>query len=228
MSGPALSPEAPFDQKANSAGIYNRGFRPELYTVAAGTYASNAVYGVAAAVANSYASVQLARGTTTIPNGSGGFVNSTEGCEIRQHGSDVEFLCSITLNGNTDPDFSAEELRIKPRNLPGAPGRYKIPLPLPSRFHEDPVFENVEIQNKAGVQIAPDVTAGVGTWLLEARLLKDGTLALLKKDISVLGTQQTALVHNDINAGFAADQVINITIRGTYKTDASKLNGLNN
>jgi hypothetical protein len=78
------------------------------------------------------------------------------------------------------------------------------------------VFDEVEIQNKAGSQIAPDATAGAGSWLLQARLLKDGTIALIKSNVGTVGTQQTALRASEINAGFVANNVINITIRGRY------------
>lgn len=217
-----------FDQKANLNGIYNRGFRPELYTVANGTYASNGVYGVGAALANSYLSIQLSRGTTTVPLVGDSFVTSTEGCDIRQHGNNIDFVCSVTLNANplTDPDFNDEEIRIRPRQPAfDRPPRYGIPLPLPDRNLAEPVFDDVEIQNKSGVQIAPDASAGPGAWLLGARLLKDGTLALIKRDTSVTGTQESALLHNDINAGFVADNVISITIRGSYRSENPKGNG---
>lgn len=223
----SLSITDTFDQKANSHGVRNRGFRPELYTVDDGTYASNSAYGAGTAPVSSYLTVQLSRGTTTVPLiGAAGppFVTSTEGCEIRQNGRDVDFICSVTLDGNpaTEPAFGNEELRIRPQQVPfDQPARYRIPLPLAKRDLPEPTFENVEIQNKAGVQIAPDVTAGAGAWLLEARLLVDGTLVLLKKDVSVTGTQVTALRHADINAGFSANNVISITIRGTYKAEVS-------
>lgn len=207
-----------FDQSAASNGIRHIGFRPELYTVAAGSYASNEVYGLGAPLVSSYLDIQLSRGTTTVPLiGASGppFVNSTEGCDIRQHDNEVEFVCSVTLDANpaTDPDLGTEEIRIRPRPItPNLPSRYIIPLPLPTRG-SNPVFEDVEIQNKSGVQVAP---AGVGAWLLEARLLKDGNLALVKKDVSATGTQQTALTHDDISAAFVANNVISITVRGKY------------
>lgn len=221
MSGAIL--EAVFDQKANANGIYNRGFRPELYTVADGTYASNAVYGVGETLLNSYLSVQIPRGTSTVPLiGASGppFVSSTEGCSIRQNGRDVDFVCSVVLDGNpsTEPAYGNEELRIRPQRFDFTqPARYMRPLPLSDRNLDEPNFDSVEILNKSGVQIAPDATAGAGAWLLEARLLKDGTLALVKKDISLIGTQQTALRHSDIDAGFTSNDVISITIRGSYR-----------
>lgn len=218
-----INPGNPFSQKSNANRIYNRGFRPELYTVANGTYSSNAVYGVGEDLLNSYLNVQLPRGTTTVPLiGASGppFVPSTEGCDIRQNGKNVEFVCSVVLDGNplTEPSFGNEELRIRPQQVSFVrPARYMIPLPLSDRNLDEPVFDDVEIQDKSGVQIAPDATAGAGAWILQARLLRDGTLALVKKDVSIVGTQQTALLHSDINAGFSADNSINITIRGSYR-----------
>lgn len=218
--------EADFDQKVYS-GISNKGFRPELYTVTDGTYATNSVYGVGAPLLNSYLSVQIPRGTSTISLvGATGspFVPSMEGCSIRQNGYDVDFICNVVLDGNpiTEPTFGNEELRIRPRrNDFTQPPRYMKPLPLSDRKLDEPNFDNVEIVNKAGVQIAPGATAGAGSWLLQARLLKDGTLALVKKDVSLVGTQQTALRHSDIDSGFTANDVISITIRGSYRAQVS-------
>lgn len=208
-----------FDQSAASNGIRNIGFRPELYTVAAGTYASNGVYGVGADLVNSYKNIQLPRGTTTVPlTGASGppFVTSTEGCDIRQHDNEVNFVCSITLDANpsTDPDLNTEELRIRPqRPFYNQPARYMLPFPLPVRGTQ-PVFEDVEIQNRTGAQVAPSV--GVGAWVLEARLLVDGTLALAKRNTDTVGTQQTALTHDDIAGAFSTNDVISITMRGKY------------
>lgn len=206
-----------FDQKANAHGILNRGFRPELYTVASGTYASNSVHGLGAPVINSYTNIQLARGVGPP------FITSVEGCDIRQHGQSVDFTCSITLDGNplTEPDFSNQELRIRPRRARfDQPGRYGISLPLAKRGTDGPVFKGVEIINKDGVQIAPGSKAGPGAWLLEAKLLIDGSIALLKRNIGILGTQVTALRHADIDDGFVMNQVIAITVYGSYMANA--------
>lgn len=208
-----------FDQSSNSHGLRNIGFSPELFTVVAGSYASNAVYGLGAAATNSYLSIQLPRGTTTVPlvGGSGPpFVTSTNGCDIRQHDNEVDFICSVVLTGTTDPAFGSDELRIRPRTTTLAdPARYRRGMPL-AQHSAQIVFDEVEIQNKAGTQIAPDATAGGGTWLLQARLLKDGTIALVKSNVGIVGTQQTALKASEINAGFVANNVINITVRGKY------------
>jgi hypothetical protein len=208
-----------FDQSSNSRGLRNIGFSPELYTVAAGSYASNGVYGLGAALVNSYLDIQLPRGTTTVPLvGASGppFVTSTNGCDIRQHDNQVNFICSVVLDGTTDPSFGTGELRIRPRTTTVAePARYRRGMPL-AKDGAQVVFDEVEIQNKAGSQIAPDATAGAGSWLLQARLLKDGTIALIKSNVGTVGTQQTALRASEINAGFVANNVINITIRGRY------------
>ena len=214
------------DQKANSSDINHRGFKPELYTVANGSYASNEVYGVGAALVNTYLPVQIPRGTSTVtllPGPPEVFVSSTEGCDIRQHDSDVDFIISVCLDGNplTEPSYGDEELRFRPQQNPNFPPRYRIPLPLSKREQTSPTFTDIEIVDKTGVQVAPDASAGAGTWLLGARLLRDGTLALTKRDISVLGTQEVALLASDINAGFTADNVIFITLRGSYKAQVA-------
>lgn len=217
------------DQKANSADITNRGFRPELYTVANGTYASNSVYGVGAAVVNSYLSVQIPRGTSTVVLSLGPpvlYVNSTEGCSVRQQGKDADFTMNVCLDGNplTAPAFGNEELRLRPQQTtPDRPLRYRVPLPLAMNDHAtvSPMFVDTEITNKSGVQIAPDASAGIGAWVLGARLLRDGTIALTKRNLAVVGAVEVALLASDINSGFVLDGAIFITLRGTYKAQAS-------
>ena len=216
-----------FDQKANASGITNRGFRPELYTVANSSYALNAVYSVGAPLVNSYLNVQIPRGTSTVVLDTGPppvFVNSTEGCNIRQQDRDVDFMISVCLDGNplTKPNFGDEELRLRPQKTPlNRPLRYRVPLPLSKRDQTSPTFNDVEIINKTGVQIAPNASAGAGACVLGARLLRDGLIALTKKDLLLVGIQETALRASDINAGFTTDNVIFITLRGNYKAQAS-------
>jgi hypothetical protein len=221
------SPEY-FDQSSNSHGLRNIGFSPELYTVASGSYASNAVYGLGAALVNSYLSIQIPRGTTTVPlTGASGppFVTSTNGCDVRQHDNEVDFVCSVVLNGTTDPGFGNNELRIHPQTItPDKPARYQRGMPL-AKAGSQIIFDNVEIVNRAGVQIAPDSSAGAGKWLLQARLLKDGTIALVKSNVGTVGTQQLALRASDINAGFVANNVIIITVRGWYRAQYARRTG---
>lgn len=214
--------------KANSAGINNRGFVPELYTVDAGTYAGDPNYGVAAPAANSYTTsgYQLPRGTTTVellPGPPPLYVNSTEGCDIRQQDRDTDFALSVCLDARlvAPAAFGNEELRFRPNPLPrNKPRNQLVPLPISKRGQTAPTFDGVEITDKSGVQIAPDGSAGGGAWVLGARLLRDGTLALTKKDLSAVGTQETALQANEINSTFgAANDVIFINVRGTYKAE---------
>jgi hypothetical protein len=219
----ASFPQEVFNQKANAAGITQRGFRPELFTVANGTYASNAVYGSGTAATSTYINNQLQRGTTTIPLTGTSFVTSTEGCDIRQQDRDVDFTCSVVLDGTTDPDFSTQELRIRPYVAnPIVPPSHRIPLPLPMKDLPLPLFHDVEIVNKAGVQIAPDATAGQGgVFSLLARLLEDGQLALVVENTVDQPSTSRGLRHDDIDAGFVADNIIRITVRGTYKAEVS-------
>lgn len=216
-----------FDQKSTQDRVLNRGFRPELYTVENGTYVSNSSYGAEAPLTNSYLSNQLKKGTTVIPLiGAAGppFVKSTEGCEIRQNGRDVDFSVSVCLNGNTDPNFGNEELRIKPRQRTfDQPPRYSIPFPLPCNELPTPTFKVAEILNKAGSPVAPDSGVATGTWVLGARILRDGTMALTKTNIDVAGSNEFPLLHADIDEGFTADNVIFVNVRGTYKAQTSRV-----
>ncbi len=221
MSGNINGTET-FDHKAVSAGIVNSGFRPELYTVANGSYTSNVVYGSGAALVNTYLPLQLSRGTTTIPLSGPSFVTSTEGCDHRQSERDVDFVCSVVLNSNSvDPDFGQEELRIRPRpRRIEDPPRYIKALPIALRALPLPLFEDVEIVNKAGVQIAPDSGTTTGTYIIQARLLQDGTLALVLKDL--ITQTSRGLTADDIDAGFIpVDNIIRIIVSGHYKSQVS-------
>ena len=220
-------PVAMFNQKANAAGVNNRGFPPELYTVANGSYAADPNYSMSAGSVNSYAMAgyQLPRGTTSVELLAGPpplYVNSTEGCDIRQQDRDVDFVVSVCLDARrAAPAFGDEELRIRPNPHPrNRPRSQYIPLPVPKRDQTAPTVTGVEITDKSGAQIAPDTTAGAGSWVLGARVLKNGILALTKKDLSVVGTQETALQADEIDSTFgAANDVIFITVRGTYKAE---------
>lgn len=205
-----------FSQKGAQGSVYDRGFKPELYVVAAGTYALDSSHRPSAPSTGDYSAIQLSRGTTTVPLGVAGspFVTSTQGCDIRINQKKASYTCGIVLNGNpaTEPAFGTAELRIRPSPRPfNKPGRYRIPLPLPDLSFSEPISESVGIVNKAGVNIAP---AGPGTWLLKAMVLKNGHLALLKDEEGTI----TPLTHTDIAAGFVLDDVIDIAVQGLYRS----------
>jgi hypothetical protein len=194
------------------------GFRPELYTVAAGSYISNPSHGALSESVNSYVNIQIPRGTSSIASSTGGLVNSTEGCEITRKDGKVNFTCSIMLNAQTDPAYGTEELRIKPRFFGfDQPARYMVGLPVPSQgTNKLPFFSDFEILDKDSVVIAPDLGTGAGVWELRAVLLNDRTLALVLYNQATGNTQP--LTHNNIDAAFGvADSAIFINIRGEYK-----------
>lgn len=204
--------------KATSDAVIQGGFRPLLYTVANGSYNSNLVYGSGAAEVNNYQLFQLSRGTTYTPLIGASFVTSTEGCDFQMTDKKVVFVCSVVLNAQlSGPAFGTEELRIRPFPREASePGRYLKPLPLP--FTSLPLFEDIEIVNKFGVSVAPDAGTASGTYILQARLLQDGNLALVVKDISTVPPTVRALQHSDIDSLFdTAEEIIRITVRGTYK-----------
>jgi len=214
----------PFNQKATADSVTQGGFRPLLYTVAAGSYTSNIVYGSGAAELNNYDTFQLPRGSTTVPLIGVAYVTSTEGCDFRLESRKVNFTCSVVLNAQlADPTFGDEELRIKPRPRDADdPPQYLKPLPIPLRTAPLPLFEDVEIVNKFEVQVAPDSGAGTGTYQLQARLLQDGHLALVLKDLTTIPPTVRGFQHNDIDSLFdTSDEVIRIRIRGSYKAQQS-------
>lgn len=197
--------------------VVESGFRPEMFTVANGSYVSNASYGSGVAAANSYSSIQIARGSTAIPLAGGALVSSCEGCNIRVEGNEVDFVCNVVLNAATDPAFGTEEVRIKAMTPVTGLRRNYTSFPLASTKFPSPVFEDVQIVSKLNAAVAPDTNAAADDLKIKARLLHDGSLAL------VLDNQTTPAVrglqHNDFNAGFGANAVIFVTVRGRYITE---------
>ncbi|HSA76278.1 MAG TPA: hypothetical protein VLE02_01915 [Nitrosarchaeum sp.] len=197
------------------------GYRPELYTVAAGSYASNAVHAFSAALLHSYASIQLPPGLTTVTLGSA-FVSSKENCTFEQRGKEVTFTCSVTLGTTLNPGLGTEELRIHPmRRNPVEPKSYLRGLPLPAQPIDIPIV-SLSVVNKTGVQIVPDAGSPAGTYILGARVLTNGVIALIIRDLNIAAPNQwRGMTHNDIGANFVADQVIMFNIKGTYLADTS-------
>lgn len=194
------------------------GYRPELYTVVAGAYASNAVYAMGSPLVHSYYTNQLAPGTTTVTLGAA-FVTSKEGCEWEQIGSDVTVTCNVTLGTTANPGFGAEELRIKPlRRNSVEPKSYLRGLPTPFSPTEVPIL-TLEIVNKSGVQIVPDAGSPAGNYKLGARVLGNGTIALIVRDFNAAPPNAwRGITHDDIAANFVADQVISFSVHGSYST----------
>jgi len=202
-------------------GVFSGGFKPELYSVANGSYNSNARFGPSSPLLTSYLINELPRSTTTVPLGVTGppFVTSATGCDYSMQANKVEFVCNVTLGG-ADPDYTDnEELRIRPArriNFNRAVGQRGLPAP-DSKF-SPPLFDDVEIVNKAGAEAAPDPGSPAGEYQIQARLLLNGELALVLKDVAggpppiIRGLQ-----NGDIDGSFAVDNVISITVRGTYR-----------
>ncbi len=203
-------------------GIFSGGFRPELYSFLNGAYASDARYGPSSPLITSYLINQLPRGTTSVPLGVTGppFVISNTGCNYRMQGNKVEFVCNVTLGG-ADPNYTDnEELRIRPAqriNFNRVVGQRG--LPIPDSRYSLPLFDRVEILNKTGAETVPDAGTPAGQYQLQARLLLNGELALVLKDVAG-GPPPIirALQNEDIDGAFSINNVVSIIIRGTYKT----------
>lgn len=208
-----------FSGRRMSSNVIQGGFRPLLYTVANGSYTSNSVYGVNAAQVNNYQIYQLPRGTSNVPLTGNAYVTSTEGCDYRKADTKIEFNCSVVLKSRVpDPGFRTEELRIGvyPRDFTDPP-EYSKALPNHLRTTDLPLFNDVEILDKNGTQIAPDATTPAGVYRLQARLLWNGNLALVLQDLSSTPPTVRGLQHDDIADAFGvADNVIRINIRGKY------------
>jgi len=191
------------------------GFRPLLYTVIPGSYASDAVYGSGDTMVNNYASKQLSRGTSTVPLVGTTNVVSKEGCDYQRKDKKVDFTLNITLNSTlADPAFGAtHELRIKPYIRTSVePAVYRKGLPLPQRDQPLPLFAKTEITDKNGVPVLPNSGTGVK---LYTRMLQSGDLALISRNL--LTYTDSALTNDQIQTRFGlTNQVTFINISGEY------------
>lgn len=207
----------PFDSMTSlsnySRGVQNdishTGFRPQLYTVVGGSYASNSVYGSGAALVHDY--------NTEI-------IQSASRSSIRQHDTQVEYDIKIILDlHQADPAFDTEEVRIRTLQplIAGEPGCYLTRLPIKPTNYRQPLFLDVEIVNPAtGKPFAGfPATAGVGQ--LQARLLINGDMALVTTNLAA-GPPPTVtpLTGNDFDVlfGAAAGTELEISVRGSYRS----------
>ena len=190
--------------------ICHSGFRPELFTVDAGSYASNQVYGSGLAAANDY-------NTETIRN--------VSIANIRQHDTDVDFSVKITLDLSlADPGFTGnEEIRIRTLQplAAGEPGSYLKKLPIKSVNYGQPLFLDVEIIDPStGAPFAGfPVAAGIGQ--LQARLLISGELALVVVDLTAGPPPVvTPLTADDLAPlfGAGAGTQLLMSVRGSYRS----------
>lgn len=189
--------------------IAHSGFRPQLFTVAAGSYASNQVYGSGAALVNDY---------------NDEIIQAESRASIRQHDSNVLYNVKVILDlSQTDPAFgSTQEVRIRTLQplTSTEPGRYLTRLPKKDVNYRQPLFLDVEIINPAtGAPFAgfPSV-AGAGQ--LQARLMMNGDLALIVCDLTA-GPPPTVtpITAADLAPlfGAGAGTQLEIAVRGTYR-----------
>lgn len=189
--------------------IAHTGFRPQLFTVASGSYASNQVYGSGAALVNDY--------NTEI-------IQDASRAAIRQHDNNVEYNVKVVLDLSlANPGFvTGEEVRIRTLQPLAStePGRYLTRLPKKDVNYRQPLFLDVEIINPAtGAPFAgfPSV-AGAGQ--LQARLMMNGDLALVVTDLTA-GPPPTVtpITAGDLAAlfGAAAGTRLQIDVRGSYR-----------
>jgi len=201
--------------------VVNNGFRPQLYIAKNGSYASNAVYGSgvgpdpdSALAVNTYDSVTLRSLNQTRAN-------------VRKEDKDVYFDLDITLDSTaTDPfdgiEVAGDELRIrvqKPLAL-GEPGAYLNQLPLPDYKKPLPLFFECDIINvTTGQPILPSLQNPSS--LLQARMLTNGDLALIRRDISSGPPTDTPLIILNISPLFGQSVAANIriSVKGYYKTN---------
>lgn len=183
----------------------NSTFRPDLFVVPGGSYASNVVYGSGVeALSPSYNGVTVRLSTNSL--------GQTEGY-IRQNDKISNFELQVVLDTSLPDPWpqSTNELRI--RTLPPLSNepasRYnKILIP------EDglPLIQNVEILDQNGRNLLPQANS-----ILQARYLFGSELALIRKNLLVPNTVVPVLT-SDLSPFFGSETVtsVRIIIRASY------------
>lgn len=201
-----------FDRETQGL-VLNNGSRPQLYLVAAGSYATAAVYGSGAASTGNYDTVTLRGDTSSLQQ---------SGSAYRKEARNVYFTTIISLDSaQTDPfaNQATAELRIRTkRPLSSAePGSYLNQLPLPDPNYPLPLFFDCEI---LGMNDGQPLLPTQANSLVQARLLVGGDIALVRRAMGAPPVD-TALTAGDLAALFGQVSVpntIRIIVRGDYRT----------
>ena len=196
--------------------VQQSGFRPQLFLVAAGSYASNPAYGPGAVATGTYDAQ-----TPPITDRDNGQSICQTRARMRQQDNNISFDITICLDATQPNPFGlldTDEVRIRVLPLSaGEPGRYNNPLKTQDPFYGLPLFLDIEVVNQLGVNLLP----AVANTVLQARYLSGGQLALVQQDISVAPPVSTALVADDIGALLSIlnppGSLIRIHVRGQYK-----------
>lgn len=203
----------------NVRGIQNdirqTGFRPQLFLVATGSYASGPYYGSGAAATGNYDSQSP---PVTVRNSSDSLCPTIS--HVRQQDNDIDFETVICLDASQPDPFGGQptdEVRIGTLPLSsGEPGRYAGTLkPVDPRFGL-PLFHDVEVLDQMGNNLLPDAVGSV----LKARYLTNGQLALVQQDLTAGPPPVTsALTASQIGnlLGLGAGSLVRIHVRGQYK-----------
>ena len=224
-----------------SPSVLSGKFPPILYGVAAGTYNSSTDnnYGV-----DQFVQPAIDVGGTGLPviyqSFTGSAVvgqNTLQGntfCNWSRQDNVISFdLCMSFLGSNSDPfpgtQYGPYELKVAcPNAFSQAPQQYNLRhLPLPDPAQDSPVFD-AEIVSTPFVNPSTGPRGRylpTGTTFFKARLLKDGTFALvyisgaaLQTDVPFPSSGATSFLVNGLQPAFRAGGGCNIKIRGSYFT----------
>ena len=196
------------DRKVANA-VDHSGFRPQLYTVVTGSYASNSVYGSGAALVNDFTDEQLQDLSEAV---------------IRQQDRDTTFSLKVVLDlSQVDPGFDYdEEIRIRtlqPLVSSDSP-RYLTSLSVNAREFRLPLFLDVEIVDPSTGAPFAGFPSEAGIGQLQARLLHGGALALVVTDLTA-GPPPTVTPLTFVDLvplfGAGAGTQLRISVRGTYR-----------
>ena len=200
-----------FDRKVANT-VSHTGFRPQLFSVASGSYASSATYGSGAALIDNYSTVTI---------------QDKSKANIRQQDRDTDFHLKLTLDleqadPSTPPENGPSELRLRTLQplAVGEPAAYLKRLSINARAFNLPLFLDIEIIDPVTGAPPAGFPASAGVGQFQARFLHGGELALIVTDISTgPPAPVTPLTTADLTplfGGAPGDELL-ISVRGTYR-----------
>ena len=203
------------------------GFRPELFIVPSGSFASNSSFGAGTPGTGTYNPNEVPTGQTI--TGAAGPENAQTTAKVRQQDSDATFDIVVTLNAESAIPLVTGEVRLRvlspiTNSIGGVtsasfcPSRLAVGLPLPDVNFGLPIFNNVEFLGLVGTTWQPVLPTTVNSQAT-AQMLNDGTIALTITTFTTGPMTVAALTTTSLDAllGQVSPGFIKVSIRGSYR-----------
>jgi len=213
-----------FDSSSSKPRISS--FAPQLFSVAAGSYAANAQFGADKVIAVT-ATWDGINGVFTAGNPattSGSFFMNNEFCEVQMNLP----ITAIDVPSSSSGNAGTDELRLRINELPittgisGGANNYPSGLrflPVNSNASFDPTV-SVEILNAGGsANIIWEDVADIAPYKVYGRLLADGSIALVFQPYNVVADPLTTNIYPLTVAHIPAATELRVSVQGRWILD---------